>query len=120
MIAIPPLPTMHKDEPLTDTVVSASGAVWIIVLLMGLERVHQHAAGGDGTVRPSRIWCVVMLLGHVFTRDVTVSTSTRIERKVAMSGRDPGNRRDLEAARSRSLGGGAGRRCSVWTKRVLL
>jgi hypothetical protein len=26
-------------------------------------------------------------LDHVFTRDVTVSTSTRIERKAAMSGR---------------------------------
>ena len=30
---------------------------------------------------------LVMLLDHVFTRDVTVSTSTRTERKVAMSGR---------------------------------
>ena len=28
---------------------------------------------------------LVMLLDHVFTRDVTVSTSTRIERKVAMT-----------------------------------
>ena len=50
---------------------------------------------------------LVMLLDHVFTRDVTVSISTRTERK----SRDvwPGNRRDLAAARSRSLGGGAGR-----------
>ena len=29
---------------------------------------------------------LVVLLDYVFTRDVTVSTSTRIERKVAMSG----------------------------------
>ena len=28
-----------------------------------------------------------MLLDHVFTRDVTANTSTRTERKVAMSGR---------------------------------
>ena len=50
---------------------------------------------------------LVMFLDHVFTRDVTVSISTRTERK----SRDvwPGNRRDLAAARSRSLGGGAGR-----------
>jgi hypothetical protein len=30
---------------------------------------------------------LLMLLDHVFTRDVTVSTSTRTERKVALSGR---------------------------------
>ena len=41
--------------------------------------------GGDGTDHRAAVWC--MLSDHVFTRDVTVSTSTRAERKVAMSGR---------------------------------
>ena len=43
--------------------------------------VWVHQQGGDGTVGR-----LVMFLDHVITRDVTVSTSTRIERKVAMSG----------------------------------
>ena len=37
--------------------------------------------------RRHRAGRLVMLLDHVFTRDVSVSTSTRIERKAAMSGR---------------------------------
>ena len=67
----------------------------------------QDQQGGDGTVRPSGD--AFADLDHVFTRDVTVSTSARTERKVAMSLVWPGNRRDLAAALSRSLGGGAGR-----------